>query len=213
MGCSKWLLTIDKEYAGKNFDLDLSGLEEIELHILHRNFALPVSAAAVTPSAGRDAATTAGVSILAGSAGAAYRYGGTVLPEQPQRLPELELTLVTTEVSGAVSGFLDASVALGYPVLDAETGRGPALTGTVEGGMLFLTSEVFTGTGGTSRRQVALHTEVFSDTEGLLTGVYTETVWGLSPDPVMIAGEFTLMRHGDQSAIEHWIYLPIISSH
>jgi len=122
------------------------------------------------------------------------------------------LTLVTTEVDGVVSGFLDAPVALGYPVLEAATGRGPALTGTAEGDKLFLASEVFTGTGGTTR-QVALHTSVFSDTEQLLTGVYTETVWGLSPDPVQIVGEFTLMRHSYQLPMQPWIYLPIIFRH
>jgi hypothetical protein len=209
VGCSKWILTIDREYASKNFDLDLAALEEIELHILHRNFALPVSAAAADSLSGASA--TASVSDLAGYAGTSYRYGGTVVPDQLQRLPQLELTLVTNETGGAASGFLDASAALGYPVLDAETGRGPAVTGTTQDGKLFLTSEVFTGTGGTSRRQVALHTNVFSDTEQLLSGVYTETVWGLAPHALVMVGEFTLMRHAPQVTQATRIYLPIIS--
>ena len=204
VGCSKWILTIDREYASKNFDLDLAALEEIELHILHRNFALPVSAATDAPSS--DASVD--VSDLASNADTSCRYGGTVVPEQPERLPQLELTLVISETDGYVSGFLDAPAALGYPVLDAETGRGPAITGTVEGGKLFLTSEVFTGTGGASRHQMELHTNTFSSTEQLLTGVYTERVWNLAPHALIMVGEFTLMRYGSQ---ETRIYLPIIS--
>ena len=57
---------------------------------------------------------------------------------------------------------------------------------------------------------MALHTEVFSDTGQLLSGVYTETVWGLAPHPLAMVGEFTLLRHSYRAPIVPRLYLPIV---
>jgi hypothetical protein len=58
-------------------------------------------------------------------------------------------------------------------------------------------------------RQVILHTGVISDDGETLTGVYSETLWSLTPDPLVVTGRFRLIRLAHVTTETH-IYLPLV---
>jgi len=132
------------------------------------------------------------VSPLAGT------YVGTAVITDPVGLDPLDLALVLTQTNGvSLTGYIDAAQSLAYPKLAVSpTVRGPAVSGSVVSGTISFTlqSEVFTNTGTTVSRQVVLHTGVISDDGETLTGVYSETLWGLTPEPLVMVGRFTLIR-------------------
>ncbi len=125
-------------------------------------------------------------------------YVGTAVITDPVGLDPLDLAIVLTQTNGvSLTGYIDAAQSLAYPKLVVSpTVRGPAVSGSIISGTISFTlqSEVFTNTGTTVSRQVVLHTGVISDDGETLTGVYSETLWGLTPDPLVMVGRFTLIR-------------------
>jgi hypothetical protein len=124
-------------------------------------------------------------------------YAGTVAITSPQYMPALDMNLVLMENGGSLSGYLDPAQSLHVPVVDEATGHGPAVSGSWSGDGFSLQSEVFTTTlspGLTVTRQVILHSGVISDGGGYLTGAYTETLAGLTPEPMVIYGDVELWR-------------------
>jgi PKD repeat protein len=112
--------------------------------------------------------------------------------------PHLGLVLTATEgtlTAGSLTGYIDAAHGLHYPVVEEATGRGPAVSGSWSGESFYLQSEPFTTvmtTGVILTRQVVLHSGVISDSGQILTGVYSETLSGLTPAPMEIVGTFEL---------------------
>jgi predicted outer membrane repeat protein len=217
VACTKWVLTIDREGDPANDDLDLAALDEIEVHISQRNFPLATrraaegEAEASSPEAGPATQSPEGDSVpvaaardaprvrlasLTADADAARRFAGTVIPEQPPRLPSLELALRLEETGGSVTGAIEADGLLGYPVLDTETGLGPMLHGTVQDGKYVLTSDPFASAGGTATRQLMLTTTVA--TSSTISGEYVETILGLIPHDLEVRGVYTLTRSLDE---------------
>lgn len=125
-------------------------------------------------------------------------YVGTAVITDPVGLDPLDLAIVLTQTNGvSLTGYIDAAQSLAYPKVSVSpTVRGPAVSGSIISGTnsFTLQSEVFTNTDTTASRQVVLHTGVISDDGETLTGVYSETLWGLTPEPLFVVGRFTLIR-------------------
>jgi hypothetical protein len=81
---------------------------------------------------------------------------------------------------------------LGYPVVNNN--EGAAVNGAWSDAAFALHSAVFTDSHTGASRQVVLHSGVISDDGESLTGVYSETLWSLTPEPLVICGEFRLSR-------------------
>ena len=110
---------------------------------------------------------------------------------------------------GSLSGYI--SPTLSYPVMPG-TSHGPAVSGAWSGQGFGLESEVFTTvitTGLVISHQVLLHTGVISDSGGVLSGVYSETLAGLTPEPLVTVGEFWLVRRPYPLFVA-WVYLPLL---
>jgi len=218
VACTKWVVTIDRERDPANDDLDLAALEEIEVYISQRNFPLPTTATAegeAKPSSGGEGGASeapekvsAAVIVedevplisllpLAAEADVARRFAGTVVPEEPWRLPPLELALLLEESGSSVSGAIEAEGLLGYPVLDPVSGLGLALHGTVADGHYALTSDPFDAFGGTAGYQRQLSLTTTSVTTSTISGEVMETITGLVPQGLEIRGAFTLTRSLD----------------
>jgi hypothetical protein len=99
---------------------------------------------------------------------------------------------VLTDTAGALSGFIDAARLLGYPVVSND--EGAAVNGAWSDATFTLHSTVFTDSHTGASRQVILHSGVISDDGESLTGVYSETLWSVTPEPLVISGEFRLSR-------------------
>lgn len=110
---------------------------------------------------------------------------------------------------GSLSGYI--SPTLSYPVMPG-TSHGPAVSGAWSGQGFGLESEVFTTvitTGLVISHQVLLHTGVISDSGGVLSGAYSETLAGLTPEPLVTVGEFWLVRRPYPLFVA-WVYLPLL---
>jgi PKD repeat protein len=139
----------------------------------------------------RSLQATAEATSLSGS------YFGAVDATLPQYMPPFDLNLVLTDTEGSLTGYIDAAQGLHYPVVDEATGRGPAVSGSWSGETFGLQSEPFTTAldpGPSVTRQVILHSGVISDSGEVLTASYTETVAGLTPEPMVISGTVQLSR-------------------
>jgi PKD repeat protein len=217
VACTKWVLTIDRHNEPLNDDLNLDELDEITVWVTQRNFVPTHSATADgedepssaeagpftefldagsgTLAAGSHAPRFS-LPVLTADADAARRFAGTVVPEQPRRLPPLELALRLEETGGSVSGAIEAEGLLGYPILDTETNFGPVLHGTVQDGKYLLISDPFVGAGGSATRQLMLTTTVA--TTSTISGEYVEVIRGLVPQDVEVRGVYTLTRSLDE---------------
>jgi hypothetical protein len=124
-------------------------------------------------------------------------YAGSVVVTSPQHMPELDMNLVLTANGDSISGYLDAAQGLHFSVVDEATGHGPAVSGSWNGDSFELQSEPFMtilDTGPSVTRQVILHSGVISDSGEYLSGLYSETLAGLTPQPMVIYGEIKLWR-------------------
>jgi hypothetical protein len=228
---TNWTLTLDKFNEPKNSDVNITSIEEIELTITHEASTLqtkrggkrdgdifqpppnrayqPIGTASGAPLFGSslsqplDAASPA----CASSSDPTGTYFGTVVISHPVHLPAVELIVVLTGKDGNLSGYIDAAPVLDFPIVDEIKGHGPALTGSWSGDSFELQSEVYASSGVTGARQVLLHSGVISDSGQILTGAYSETVWGLTPYPLTISGDFTLLR---VASPEYRVYLPLV---
>lgn len=138
-------------------------------------------------------------------------YIGTVVISRPPYMPPLDLAVVLSDTSGSLSGYIDATHGLSYPIVDED--RGPAVSGWWSGNSFYLQSEVFTTvmtTGIQISHQVVLHTGVISDTGEILTGVYSDTLTGLTPAPMVTLGEFKLYRPSHGMILQPMIFLPLV---
>jgi PKD repeat protein len=110
---------------------------------------------------------------------------------------DLSVILIAPE-NGVLSGYLDASQGLHFPVLDASTGQGPALSGSwSEEGFSLQTDQPYTvelDSGQVATVTLELYEGVIEENGDLLTGKYRETVSGLTPEPMMVTGSFELWR-------------------
>jgi predicted outer membrane repeat protein len=237
---TNWTLTLDKVNEPNNLDVDIEGIEEIELIITHEAYTLqtlsgiagrgaspqgkrnldtfqpppnrpyrPIGTATgrlpLVPSPNRPVNVVSPARV--GSTDLTGAYVGTAIITHPLHLSPLDLIVVLIDTNGSLNGYVDAPSVLGYPIVDEGSGRGPALAGSLQDNGFALQSEVYTGTGITSTRQVVLHTGVISDSGKTLTGVYSETLWGLTPHPITMFGDFTLRR---SPGLPHQVYLPIV---
>jgi hypothetical protein len=219
-----WTLTIDKISEPDNFDLNISGIEEIELVVTHRGYSLqtqqfihpdfsqPPASRAYQPIPAENRGDYAGVSLS--TQDAIFRLSsltatsvisdfiGTVAITIPTYMPSFDLNIVLTDTSGVLSGYIDAADILGFP-LDAS-GRGPVVSGTWQGNHLVLQTAPFTSSDPNLTRQVFLDGVAVG---GQLSAEYRELIWGLTPDnqPLEIVGEFILIR-----APEPMIFLPLV---
>jgi parallel beta-helix repeat protein/predicted outer membrane repeat protein len=124
-------------------------------------------------------------------------YAGSLVISSPQYMPELDMNVVLTATNGNLTGYLDASQSLAVPVVDKGTGHGPAVSGSWSGESFSLESEQFTTvltTGVVISHQVLLHSGVISDSGEALTALYSETLAGLTPQPMVIYGDVELRR-------------------
>lgn len=138
-------------------------------------------------------------------------YIGTVVISRPPYMPPLDLAVVLSDTNGSLSGYIDATHGLSYPIVDED--RGPAVSGWWSGNSFYLQSEVFTTvmtTGIQISHQVVLHTGVISDTGEILTGVYSDTLTGLTPAPMVTLGEFKLYRPSHGMILQPMIFLPLV---
>jgi PKD repeat protein len=130
-------------------------------------------------------------------------YAGTVVPSSPEYMPAIDLNLMLTAAAGgstaaALSGYVDVTHGLHFPAVDETTGHGPALSGSWSGDGFSLHSDkpftITLSSGLTVTRTLLLSSGVISNSGEILTGVYLETLTGLTPEPMEITGEFQLWR-------------------
>jgi hypothetical protein len=228
-----WDLTIDTTQGAENPCLNLDNIDEIELHIVRQAYDLPLPAGSEAAEEALSApvavqpyepsrkvlppislAVTApewaipGSSASGGAVDLDGVYVGTIVISQPLYLPPVDLALVLADDGGSLSGAL--SPTLSYPVMPG-TNLGPEVSGAWSGESFALQSEVFTTvitTGLVISHQVLLHTGVISDSGGVLSGVYSETLTGLTPYPLVMVGEFWLVRPHPPIAAR--VYLPLV---
>jgi uncharacterized repeat protein (TIGR01451 family) len=206
--CTKWVLTIDLTgnepvnwNEGLNApDVDLAGVDEIKVHVRHRDF--PLNSGGLleaSPPRKRSVPTAARLAYLASDPEVAHRFAGTLYPQQPENLPPQPLAVLLVESGGVVTGAIESDALPGYPV-DPVTGLGPGLSGTVEDGRFLLSSDVYTVTSAAITHQLILTTT--SATTSTLSGDYVERIGGLTPVPLEITGTYTLTRSsvGPQAA-------------
>jgi hypothetical protein len=212
---TNWTLTLDTEREPKNSDLDIESIEEIEMHITHEAYTLqtvqrdldsfealpnrpyrPIEKTSSGPAftSPLNHPTDLAPPDQPGSTDLTDSYIGTVAINDPLYLPVLDLVVVLTDTNGSLSGYVDSAQVVGYPVLDEGTGQGPALSGSWSVSGLDLQSEVYASPPPTVTRQVILHTEVITGNGEILTGEYSETLWGLTPEPLEMSGTFELHR-------------------
>lgn len=192
VGCTKWVLTIAKEgIDAENGDMDFAYLEDILLYVKHRNFALQTPGLAASSASQRIEPMHVEPQLIA-EAEQAYRYTGTLIPEQPDRLPAGELTLYLEQNGSDVAGVIEADGLLGFAA-DCEPGQGPALNGTVTDGRFILTSELYSGAGGITRTLALTTTTVYTD--GVrIAGEYVQSILGLAPETIEVRGAFTMTQ-------------------
>ena len=216
-----WTLEIDTSLAGENQYLDLDNIDEIELVIEHEAYTLqcvttssPSTTAhiyqppttrsyrpmeKILPAWSFDpAAIEVSADILSPQASPTDlngTYVGTVQVSDPPYLSPIDLVLVLAESNGDLSGYISPTLNISATYQSALPG--PSLSGSWSGDSFSLQSEVFQtylSAGIILDRQVILSSGVISDTGEILSGVYTQTLTGLTADPLEIGGEFEIRR-------------------
>lgn len=140
------------------------------------------------------AAQPAATELVAGS------YAGTVTISKPAPLGDLDLLLEITNANGVLSGQVNAiktQVFLGGPTFTGSITTSGVVTPTVR-----IESQTFSGTvsGRTVQRHFVLTGEVLNDGD-TLRGIYTETIVGFKPQPMLVEGTFLLARPSGVTAI------------
>lgn len=122
-------------------------------------------------------------------------YAGTVVITGPLGLDPFDMAIVLTDTNGSLTGYIASARLLAFPITQmTPTVQGPTVSGLRSGDSFSLHSARFTDTISTLSRQVVMHTGVISNTGEMLTGVYSETLWGLTPQPLNLVGYFSLTR-------------------
>jgi hypothetical protein len=211
---TNWTLTLDQVNEPENQDVDINTIQEIEMTITHEAFTLQ---SRYRWASGQERADSSHLALLArpsySSVGVptgpvqpvpaqparavAFEplsgiYVGTAVISDPVGLSPLDLAIVLTDTTGSLSGYVDAERLLAYPVVSGD--EGAAVRGAWSGVKFILYSTVFTDTATAARRQVFLHNGVISDDGETLTGDYSEVLWGLTPELLVVKGTFQLIR-------------------
>jgi PKD repeat protein len=123
-------------------------------------------------------------------------FVGTVAITLPNYLPSSDLILQLSDVSKSLTGYISPTLA--YPA-DPGTGHGPALTGSWSGNHFTLQSQPFVthiSQDITITRTLKFESGVISTTQTtrILSGVYVETLAGLTLQPLEMRGVFQVQR-------------------
>ncbi len=123
-------------------------------------------------------------------------FVGTVAITQPDYLPSSELSLQLNDVGGVLTGYISPTLA--FPA-DPVTGHGPALTGSWSCTSFSLQSQPFVTHVSQDIeiiRTIRFESGVISTTQTtrFLSGVYVETLAGLTPQPLEMRGVFQVQR-------------------
>jgi hypothetical protein len=142
-------------------------------------------------------------------------YSDTTATPAPMSLGNIDLVFNLTQSGGAVNGYislnkqnsetaaiLDSSLAFTVEHVIDGLPVGPLVNGSFDGATLKLESEQVsvTAIGKRFTRQFSLTTTAVEDGGDTLIGTYRETVWGGSPQPATVVGDFYLRRAGAAAA-------------
>jgi PKD repeat protein len=121
---------------------------------------------------------------------------GTLVITEPLYLPATEFVIQLIDDAGELSGYITPTLTI--PVVPGSE-HGPTLTGSWSGGSFTLSSVPFTDTLGSGldiTRTIELTSGVISTTEDTrsLSGMYLETIAGLTEEPLEMQGVFRLER-------------------
>ena len=113
------------------------------------------------------------------------------------------------ELRGRELDFLDRVVVYQPFSLEPskEAEQGPALTGAWSDSSFEVQSEIYATSGVSGTQQVVLKNGVISDDGETLSGEYKVTLWGLTPDPLTLSGDFSLMRVDE---FAYPVYMPLV---
>jgi hypothetical protein len=171
----------------------------LQLRPLHRLLTwlallLPAALVGYQVVAAQPAAAPSATELVAGS------YTGTVIVSEPAPLGSLDLLLEITNANGALSGQVNpikTQVFLGGPTFTGAVTSNQGVTPTLR-----IESQTFSGlvSGRTVQRHFVLTGEVL-DGGDRLQGEYTETIVGFKPQPMLVKGEFLLVRPSGVTAI------------
>lgn len=124
----------------------------------------------------------------------AGNYVGTVAIDKPLALGILDISLAITDTNGVLSGFLDNRGSLAYPqsadLQGSITGQIDGITTTFHIATIPFTSKV-------SGREVTRSIQfggTIEDDATVIRGVYTETISGFTPQPLLVNGMFLASR-------------------
>ncbi|MGC9335389.1 MAG: PKD domain-containing protein, partial [Anaerolineae bacterium] len=218
VGNPTWTFFVDGTLPANN-NLKVDHIDEIELILTHEAYSLQSPICVAPPlsrlDTGRDyrpmeraldpvsnplpAALDKGLSFqaTADTTSLSGSYFGVVSVTSPRYMPPFDLSLMLTDTSGSLTGYVNAAQGLHILVVDEATGRGPAVGGSWSGETFDLDSAEFLtdlDPGPALTRLVILHTGVISDGGEVLTASYVETVSGLTPEPMVISGTVRLYR-------------------
>jgi hypothetical protein len=150
------------------------------------------------------------------------------LEPEPVELGSLDLALTLEQAGDNVSGYVLLENTLIFTqehTLPGGRPVGPQVHGTFDGTTLSLVSEKFERTMSAGRtlpqdgrvlperkvtRQFSLVSNDVASPGATLVGVYRETMWGLTPEPVTVVGSFSVQRPDFLPAVAMRIYLPLI---
>jgi hypothetical protein len=216
-----WTLEIDTSQAGENQYLDLDNIDEIELVIEHQAYSLqcasslgvskdlsrsePPSTRAYRPmmnvlpawslTSSESQSSIQALTFQSSTVDLNGIFAGAVQASEPPYLPLFDLVLVLTESDGNLSGYISPTLSISATYQSVLPG--PSVSGSWSGDSFSMQSEVFQSSvsaGFDLNRQVILESGVISKTGELLSGVYRETISGLTAEPLEISGEFTISR-------------------
>jgi hypothetical protein len=137
----------------------------------------------------------------------------------------LDLEQIEDEVNGYIS--LDHTLVFTQEHIVDDQAFGPWVSGSFDGTTLHLVSDKFTWQVASGRvlpedgrilpdrqatRQFSLTTTEITNNGARLVGEYRETFWGLSPQPITIVGDFTMIWVGQTRIELKEVFLPLIST-
>jgi hypothetical protein len=225
---TNWTLTLDQIHEPNNFDVDINGIEEIEMTITHEAYTLQdvggvqVAGAAegdedrsifdpppnrpyqpieetdtpwyrlrslISPDVAMDTAPFAPDELTG-------VFTGTAIVTDPVYIPNMDLVLYLEDTDGNLEGCIEASILAGFPenavpCPGVEGINGIPVSGSWDGFQFSLHSEVFINPTTCAERQVFFDGE-FDDGGQFLIGTYSETLTGLTADPLTLTGVFRL---------------------
>lgn len=136
-------------------------------------------------------------------------YQGMVAITIPVQLGVIDLGFGLERQGNALSGQVSITDTLVYA-------GAPAISGSVTGlstshPTFQLASEIFTDTiaGRLVQRSFMMSGDV-QQNGAILSGVYTETITGLTPDPMIVVGDFMLSRPVALGTRDNFLFLPVV---